>query len=93
MKIHRYTFIKKRIITTNLDDFTGKSPSTPKDVNIPDVSIPPKEEMDLLFYKDPLCRVCLSSNVSKNGAFVRTLETGQPIIVQKYMCNDCGQSF
>ena len=93
MKIHRYTFIKKRIITTNLDDFTGDAPSTPKDVNIPDVSIAPKGEMDLLFYRDPMCPLCLSSNVSKNGTFVRTLESGQPIIVQKYICNDCGHSF
>ena len=92
MKIHRYTFIKKRIITTDLDDFTGEAPSSPKDVNLPDVSISPKGEMDLLFYKDPLCPLCLSSNVS-NGTFVRTLESGQPILVQKYICNDCGHSF
>ena len=93
MKIHRYTFIKKRIITTDLDDFTGEAPSSPKDVNLPDVSISPKGEMDLLFYKDPLCPLCLSSNVSKNGTFVRTLESGQPILTQKYICNDCGHSF
>ena len=93
MKIHRYTFIKKRIITTDLDDFTGEAPSSPKDVNLPDVSISPKGEMDILFYKDPLCPLCLSSNVSKNGTFVRTLESGQPILVQKYICNDCGHSF
>ena len=93
MKIHRYTFIKKRIITTDLDDFTGEAPSSPKDVNLPDVSISPKGEMDLLFYKDPLCPLCLSSNVSKNGTFVRTLESGQPILIQKYICNDCGHSF
>ena len=93
MKIHRYTFIKKRIITTSLDDFTGDAPSSPKDVNIPDVSIAPKGEMDLLFYRDPLCPLCLSSNISKNGTFVRTLETGQHILVQKYICNDCGHSF
>ena len=93
MKIHRYTFIKKRIITTNLDDFTGEAPSSPKDVNLPDVSISPKGEMDILFYKDPLCPLCLSSNISKNGTFVRTLESGQPILVQKYICNDCGHSF
>ena len=93
MKIHRYTFIKKRIITTNLDDFTGDAPSVPKDVNLPDVSISPKGEMDILFYKDPLCPLCLSSNISKNGTFVRTLESGQPILVQKYICNDCGHSF
>ncbi|MDA8054883.1 MAG: hypothetical protein M0Z77_04440 [Thermoplasmatales archaeon] len=30
MKIHRYTFIKKRIITTDLDDFTGEAPSSPR---------------------------------------------------------------
>ncbi len=93
MKIHRYTFIKKRIITTDLDDFTGEAPSSPKDVNLPDVSISPKGEMDLLFYKNPLCPLCLSSNVSKNGTFVRTLESGQPILIQKYICNDCGHSF
>ena len=93
MKIHRYTFIKKRIITTDLDDFTGEAPSSPKDVNIPDVSISPKGEMDLLFCKDPLCPLCLSSNVSKNGTFVRTLESWQPILIQKYICNDCGHSF
>ena len=93
MKIHRYTFIKKRIITTDLDDFTGEAPSSPKDVNLPDVSISPKGEMDILFYKDPLCPLCLSSNVSKNGTFVRTLESGQPILIQKYICNDCGHSF
>jgi transposase-like protein len=93
VKIHRYTFIKKRIITTDLDDFTGEAPSSPKDVNLPDVSISPKGEMDLLFYKDPLCPLCLSSNVSKNGTFVRTLESGQPILIQKYICNDCGHSF
>ena len=93
MKIHRYTFIKKRIITTDLDDFTGEAPSSPKDVNLPDVSISPKGEMDILFYRDPLCPLCLSSNVSKNGTFVRTLESGQPILIQKYICNDCGHSF
>ena len=93
MKIHRYTFIKKRIITTDLDDFTGEAPSSPKDVNLPDVSISPKGEMDILFYRDPLCPLCLSSNVSKNGTFVRTLESGQPILTQKYICNDCGHSF
>ena len=49
--------------------------------------------MDILFYRDPLCPLCLSSNVSKNGTFVRTLESGQPILVQKYICNDCGHSF
>ena len=80
MKIHRYTFIKKRITTTDLDDFTGEAPSSPKDV-------------DILFYKDLLCPLCLSSNVSKNGTFVRTLESGQPILIQKYICNDCGHSF
>ncbi|MGC8546618.1 MAG: hypothetical protein ACP5MU_03040 [Thermoplasmata archaeon] len=73
IKIHRYAFIKNRIITTNLDDFTGDAPSTLKDVNLPDDSISPRGEMDLLFYKDPLCPLCLSSNVSKNGTFVRTL--------------------
>ena len=93
MKIHRYTFIKKRIITTDLDDFTGDVPSTPKDVNVPDVSIAPKGETDLLFYKEPLCPLCLSCSVSKNGTFVRTLESGQPILIQKYICNDCGHSF
>ena len=59
-------------------------------MNLPDVSISPKGEMDILFYRDPLC---LSSNLSKNGTFVRTLESGQPILVQKYICNDCGHSF
>ena len=84
MKIHRYAFLKKRIITTNLDDFTGDAPSSP---NV---------EMDLLFYRDPLCPLCplcLSSNISKNGTFVRTLESGQFILIQKYICNDCGHSF
>ena len=93
VKIHRYTFIKKRIITTDLDDFTGDAPSTPKDVNIPDVSITPKGERDLLFYRDTLCPLCLSSNVSRNGTFVRILESGQQIIIQKYICKDCGHSF
>ncbi len=33
----------------NLDDFTGEVLSTPKDVNVPDVSIAPRGEMNLLF--------------------------------------------
>ena len=90
VNIHRYTFIMKRMITMNLDDFTGDAQSVPKEVNLPDVSISPKEEMDLLFYKDPLF---LSSNVYKNGTFVRTLKSGQPILVQNYVRNDCGHSF
>lgn len=93
VKIHRYTFIKKRIITTNLDDFTGDNPSSPRDVNIPDVSISPRGELDILFYNNPVCPLCLSSNVSRNGTFVRTLESGQPIIIQKYICNECDNSF
>ncbi len=62
-------------------------------MNVPDISIAPKGETDLLFYKEPLCPFCLSFSVSKNGTFVRTLESGQPILIQQYMCNDCGHSF
>jgi hypothetical protein len=43
VKVQRYTFIKKRIITTDLDDLTGEAPSTPRDANVPDVSIKPKD--------------------------------------------------
>ncbi len=39
IKIHRYTFIKKMVITTNLDYFNCAGPSNAKEVNIPEVSI------------------------------------------------------
>ncbi len=49
--------------------------------------------MCFLFYRYLLCTLCLSSNVSKNDTFIRTLETGQTVVTQKYICNDCEHSF
>jgi len=83
-EIHRYTLIKKRMTSTNLDHFTGDATSSSKDVNLHDISIcPQRDEMDLLFCRDRRCPLCQSSNLSRSGNFVRTLESGQPILIRK----------
>lgn len=93
LEIHRDTFIKKRIITTNIDDLTCEALLTPKDVNLPDVSIYHKGETYFLFYRDRSIISAFLSNISKNGTFVRTLESRKPVLIQRYICNDRGHSF
>ncbi len=91
MKVHRFPFLKRTVITYNLDDFTGDGPSSPLDINTPDVNIKEGKNF-ILYYPKPICTQCLSRNVSRNGTFPRTIG-GIDVRVQKYSCNDCGYSF
>ncbi|MEM3860506.1 MAG: hypothetical protein QW478_14115 [Candidatus Micrarchaeaceae archaeon] len=73
MKAHRFPFLKKTVITHNLDDFTEDGPSSPIDVNIRDVNT--KDDPFILYYMKPICPQCLSRNVLMNGTFLRTMDS------------------
>jgi len=82
------------VITYDLNDF-GLDPSmkTLIDSNMPDVRIASGNDPDLLHYRKPVCPQCGSRNVVKNGTFMRSLETGSLLRIQRYRCRDCLFSF
>ncbi|MHB1622760.1 MAG: transposase, partial [Cuniculiplasma sp.] len=94
MRIRKYWFFPKTIKYVNLDDF-GLEPGITGlfDPNIPDISISPSNEMDLILYRNPSCPGCGSMDIVRNGTFIRTLETGIQIRVQRYLCNSCCYKF
>lgn len=94
MRLRKYPFLRRLIISVNLDDF-GTDPATtdPADPNIPDSVVKLGNEIDLLQYRFPVCPQCRSKDIVRNGTFIRTLETGGRIRIQRYRCNDCAFSF
>ena len=63
-------------------------------VNIPDprVSMTFRDDMALLYYREPVCSRGLSRHGSRNGVYARDLP-GHHEKVQRYICNDCPYSF
>ena len=94
MRSRHYFFLKKRITSYSLDDF-GSHPATTQihNSNEPALMIKAGDERDLLYYADPICPVCNSSNVRRNGTFPRRLENRTVVNIQRYICRDCGNSF
>ncbi len=94
MRLRKYPFLSRQIIIYNLDDF-GMDPTTTSvmNPNMTDVHIASGNDMDLLYYGNPMCPQCMSHNIVKNGTFTRLLETGANVNIQRYTCKDCGFSF
>jgi len=63
------------------------------DRNVADIRMASGNEPDLLYYREPICPQCGSHNTVNNGTFIRKLETGTLIRVQRYLCSDCHFSF
>jgi hypothetical protein len=63
------------------------------DGNVPDIRMSSGDDPDLLHYRQPICPQCRSHNIVNNGTFIRKLETGTLIRIQRYRCNDCLFSF
>ncbi|MHB8561921.1 MAG: hypothetical protein ACYDAP_12330 [Thermoplasmataceae archaeon] len=83
MPIRKYWFFPKTIKYVSLDDFESEPGCTRiVDSNIPDISISPGDEVDLILYRNPSCPGCGSMDVVGNGTFIRTLETGIRIRVR-----------
>ena len=61
--------------------------------NMTDVHIASGNDIDLLYYRNPMCPQCMSHNIVKNGTFTRLLETSANVNVQRYTCKDCGFLF
>ncbi|EQD65499.1 transposase [mine drainage metagenome] len=60
---------------------------------IPSIRIFMNDDPDLLYYNKPICPQCRSRSIVKNGTFIRTLETGDIIRIQRYKCSNCTCSF
>ncbi|OWP57172.1 MAG: hypothetical protein B2I17_01995 [Thermoplasmatales archaeon B_DKE] len=92
MRLRKYIFMARRVITFNLGNF-GMGSSTTVTVNIVDlnilvVRILSGDVRDLLHYRNSTFQQCVSSNCMKNGTFIRTPETWAQIRIQRYKCND-----
>ena len=92
VRLHSIPGIKRKVITTNLDDYSGDAPSSPVSIPDPRVSMTFRDDMVLLYYREPVCPRCLSRHVSRNGVYARDL-SGRHVKVQRYICNDCSYSF
>ena len=92
VRLHSIPGIKRKVITTNLDDYSGDAPSSPVSIPDPQVSMTFRDDMVLLYYREPVCPRCLSRHVSRNGVYAREL-SGRQVKVQRYICNDCSYSF
>lgn len=92
VRYHSIKGIKRKVITTTLDDFTGDAPSSPFFVPDQHVNMTFRGDSIVLHYMDPICPRCLSRNVSKNGTYMRNI-SDQDVRIQKYLCNDCSYSF
>ena len=93
MRIHRIPGIRRVVITTNLDDFSGDNPSSPLKLHEQPTNIRFMEDgTPLLHYSSPLCPRCISRNVSRNGTYTRDVH-GHTVRIQKYICRDCSYSF
>ena len=92
VRLHSIPGIKRKVITTNLDDYSGDAPSSPVSFPDPTVSMTFRDGMVLLYYREPPCPRCLSRNVSRNGVYTRDL-SGHHVKIQRYICNDCSYSF
>ena len=93
MRIHRIPGIKRVVITTTLDDFTGEFSSSTLKIHEQHTGIRfMADGTPLLHYSYPVCPRCLSRNVSKNGTYRRTIQ-GNNVRIQRYICNDCSYSF
>lgn len=92
VRLHSIPGIKRKVITTNLDDYTGDAASSPVRMPDPTVIMTFRGDTVLLYYREPMCPRCLSRNTSKNGTYMREV-SGQSIMVQRYICRDCSYSF
>jgi Protein implicated in ribosomal biogenesis, Nop56p homolog len=85
------------VITFTLDDFGLELSVTetthPVETNMIDVHFVSSDDLDLLYYRHPTCPQCGSHSIVHNGTFIRKLETGVLIRIQKYKCKDCLFSF
>lgn len=93
MRIHRIPGLKRVIITTSLDDYSGEHASSPLTMDEQPTDLRfCRDNTPLLYYQNPLCPRCFSKHVSMNGTYTRDLQ-GHQVRMQKYICNDCSYSF
>ena len=94
MRLHNVRNIRKKIVTSTLDEFSGNSTPSPSSVRIPnpDVDISIKGDHVLLHYNYPICPSCFSRKISKNGTYMREI-SGKNVMIQKYVCKECSYSF
>jgi len=91
----KVSFPTQRIITFNFDNF-GMDPFATKtivDPDSPDVHIFHSDDPDLLYYRKAICSLCRSNNIVNYRTFIRALENGIPLWIQRFRCNDCHFSF
>lgn len=87
----------KRLYTT-LDDYNGDQRvgktdiirKRAKELKTSDLEL---SEGNVVSYTDPVCPACDSKNVIKNGKYIKILENGVRIYIQRYLCKDCGKTF
>ncbi len=93
MRIHRIPGIKRVVITSTLDDYSGDHPSSPIRMEEQTTGIRFfKDNIPILYYHDPICPRCFSSHVSKNGTYMRDVQN-HSVRIQKYICMACSYSF
>ncbi|OWP56920.1 MAG: hypothetical protein B2I17_03480, partial [Thermoplasmatales archaeon B_DKE] len=93
MRIHRIPGIRRVVITTNLDDYSGDNPSSPLKIDEQPTGIRfLADGTPILHYSSPLCPRCMSRNISRNGTYIRDVH-GHNVRIQKYICRDCSYSF
>jgi len=92
VRYHSISGIKRKVITTTLDDFSGDVPTSPFFIPEQDAGMTFRGDSIILHYTDPVCPRCLSRNVSRNGTYMRNI-SGQNVLIQKYLCNGCSYSF
>ena len=70
MRLHNVRNIRKKIVTSTLDEFSSNSTPSPSSVRIPnpDVDISIKGDHVLLHYNYPNC---FSRKISNNGTYMR----------------------
>lgn len=90
--------IKFKRVSTVLEQFDKNEPinkselikERTKDINDPEIEL---GEGSVVRYVEPICPLCQSRDISKNGTYVKILENRTVIKIQKYKCNDCGKTF
>lgn len=93
MRIHRIPGIRRVVITTNLDDYSGDHASSPLKLEEQPTGIRfLADGTPVLHYSCPVCPRCFSRNVSRNGTYMREIQ-GHTVRIQKYICGDCSYSF
>jgi hypothetical protein len=74
MRILRIPGIKRVVIPTNLDDYSGDHPSSPLKLEEQPKGIGfLTDETPLLHYSCPVSRRCVSRNVARNCTYMREI--------------------